>query len=139
MPELPEVETIRRELEREAVGKRIKTVQVHGTRTVRRQTKKQLISRLEGTKISGVDRRGKYLVLRLDSGDVLVIHLGMSGQLLRAAPKDAVVKHTHVVISFTQGGQLRFVDPRTFGELFVTAKDELTSDIPELADLGMDP
>jgi len=139
MPELPEVETIRRELEREAVGKRIKTAEVHGTRTVRRQTKKQLISRLEGTKISGVERRGKYLVLRLDSGDLLVIHLGMSGQLLRAAPKDPVVKHTHVVISFTQGGQLRFIDPRTFGELFVTAKDELTSEIPELADLGMDP
>ncbi len=139
MPELPEVETIRRELEREAVGKRIKSVEVHGTRTVRRQTKKQLITRLEGTKISGVDRRGKYLVLRLDSGDVLVIHLRMSGQLLRAVPKDPMAKHTHVVITFTQGGQLRFVDPRTFGELFVTAKDELTSEIPELADLGMDP
>jgi formamidopyrimidine-DNA glycosylase len=51
MPELPEVETIRRGLEREAVGKRIKSVEVTGTRTVRRQTKKQLISRLEGTKI----------------------------------------------------------------------------------------
>ena len=139
MPELPEVETIRRELEREAVGKRIKAVEVHGTRTVRRQTKKQLITRLEGTKIAGVDRRGKYLVLRLDSGDVLVIHLRMSGQLLRATPKEPVPKHTHVIVTFTQGGQLRFVDPRTFGELFVTAKDELTSEIPELADLGMDP
>ena len=139
MPELPEVETIRRGLEREVVGKRIKTVEVHGTRTVRRQTKKQLISRLEGVKITGVDRRGKYLVLKLDSAELLVIHLRMSGQLLRATPKDPVIKHTHVVISFTQGGQLRFVDPRTFGEVFVTVKDELTSAIPELADLGMDP
>jgi len=58
---------------------------------------------------------------------------------LRAQAKDAVVKHTHVVITFTQGGQLRYVDPRTFGELFITAPDELTKEITELADLGMDP
>ena len=63
----------------------------------------------------------------------------MSGQLLRAQAKDAVVKHTHVVLTFTQGGQLRYVDPRTFGELFVTAPDELTKEVPELADLGFDP
>ena len=139
MPELPEVETIRRGLEREVVGKRIKTVQVTGTRTIRRQTKKVFISKLEGAKINGVERRGKYLLLKLDTGDILVIHLRMSGQLLRAQAKDAVVKHTHMVMTFTQGGQLRFVDPRTFGELFVTTPDELTSDVTELADLGMDP
>ena len=139
MPELPEVETIRRGLEREVVGKRVKTVQVTGTRTIRRQTKKVFISKLEGAKINGVERRGKYLLLKLDTGDILVIHLRMSGQLLRAQAKDAVVKHTHMVMTFTQGGQLRFVDPRTFGELFVTTPDELTSDVTELADLGMDP
>src|SRR3954454_10581885 len=132
MAELPEVETIRRGLEREVVGKRIKTVEVHGTRTVRRQTKKQFMARLDGVKITAVQRRGKYLVLKLDSGELLVIHLRMSGQLLRAQAKDAVVKHTHVIITFTQGGQLRFVDPRTFGELFVTAPDELTKEITEL-------
>jgi formamidopyrimidine-DNA glycosylase len=133
------VETIRRGLEREVVGKRVKTVQVTGTRTIRRQTKKVFISKLEGAKINGVERRGKYLLLKLDTGDILVIHLRMSGQLLRAQAKDAVVKHTHMVMTFTQGGQLRFVDPRTFGELFVTTPDELTSDVTELADLGMDP
>jgi len=139
MPELPEVETIRRELEREAVGKRIKAVEVHGTRTVRRQTKKAFISKLEGTKITGVARRGKYLELKLDSGDVLLIHLRMSGQLRRATPKEPVAKHTHVIITFTQGGQLRFIDPRTFGEMFVTSRDELTAEVPELAELGFDP
>jgi formamidopyrimidine-DNA glycosylase len=139
MPELPEVETIRRGLEREAVGKRIKSVEVHGTRTVRRQPKKQLITRLEGTKIKSAKRAGKFLVLELDSGDLLVIHLRMSGQLLKQQPKDPVIKHTHVVITFTQGGQIRFVDPRPFGEVFVTKPDALTSEIPELADLGMDP
>jgi formamidopyrimidine-DNA glycosylase len=139
LPELPEVETIRRGLDREVVGKRVKTVQVTGTRTIRRQTKKVFISKLEGAKINGVERRGKYLLLKLDTGDILVIHLRMSGQLLRAQAKDAVLKHTHMVMTFTQGGQLRFVDPRTFGELFVTTPDELTSDVTELADLGMDP
>ena len=139
MPELPEVETIRRGLEREVVGKRVKTVQVTGTRTIRRQTKKVFISKLEGAKINGVERRGKYLLMKLDTGDILVVHLRMSGQLLRAQAKDAVVKHTHVVMTFTQGGQLRFVDPRTFGELFVTTPDELTSDVEELSNLGMDP
>jgi formamidopyrimidine-DNA glycosylase len=133
------VETIRRGLDREVVGKRVKTVQVTGTRTIRRQTKKVFISKLEGAKINGVERRGKYLLLKLDTGDILVIHLRMSGQLLRAQAKDAVLKHTHMVMTFTQGGQLRFVDPRTFGELFVTTPDELTSDVTELADLGMDP
>src|SRR4029079_2456757 len=110
-----------------------------GTRTIRRQTKKQFISKLEGAKINGVERRGKYLVLKLDTAELLVIHLRMSGQLLRAQAKDAVAKHTHVVITFTQGGQLRFVDPRTFGELFITVPDELTNEVPELYDLGMDP
>ncbi len=69
---------------------------------MRRQTKKVFISKLEGAKVTHVDRRGKYLVLRLDTGELLVIHLRMSGQLLRAQAKDPVAKHTHVVFTFTQ-------------------------------------
>jgi formamidopyrimidine-DNA glycosylase len=140
MPELPEVETIRRGLEREVVGKRIKSVEVTGARSIRRhKNKKDFTSRLEGAKVKTARRKGKYLLLALDSGDVLVIHLRMSGQLLRAQPKDPLLKHTHVVITFTQGGQLRFVDPRTFGELFVTTPDQVTAEVPELAELGFDP
>jgi formamidopyrimidine-DNA glycosylase len=140
MPELPEVETIRRGLDREVVGKRIKTVEVHGNRSIRRhKSKKEFATRLEGVKISGVGRKGKLLVFRLDSGDRLVAHLRMSGQLLKAQPKDPMAKHTHVVFTFTQGGQLRYVDPRTFGELFVGSPDELAEQMPELAELGFDP
>ena len=87
----------------------------------------------------GTVRRGKYLLLRLDSSEVLVAHMGMSGQLLTASPKEARPKHTHVVLSFTGAGELRFVDPRTFGELFVTAPDALEEAVPELAHLGFDP
>ncbi|MDQ3756666.1 MAG: bifunctional DNA-formamidopyrimidine glycosylase/DNA-(apurinic or apyrimidinic site) lyase [Actinomycetota bacterium] len=141
MPELPEVETIRRDLDREVVGKKIKSVEATGLRTIRRhKSKKEFAARLEGRKITGVLRRGKYLLLKLDGGDVLVVHLGMSGQLSRTkGPKDPMVKHTHVVITFTQGGQLRYVDPRTFGELFVTSLDEVEAAVPELAHLGFDP
>ena len=69
-------------------------------------------------------------MLRLDGNDALVVHLGMSGQLLRAkTAREKAPKHTHVVITFTQGGLLRFVDPRTFGEMFVTKYDDLEEQV----------
>jgi formamidopyrimidine-DNA glycosylase len=137
---LPEVEVVRRDLEREIVGKRVKGVEVDGMRSVRRHhNRKQFIARLEGKKITGVERRGKYLLARLEGGDVLIIHLGMSGQLLRAkTSRESRSKHTHVIITFTQGGQLRFIDPRTFGEMFVTEADALNK-VSELNHLGLDP
>jgi formamidopyrimidine-DNA glycosylase len=139
MPELPEVETIRHDLEKEAVGKRIKSVEVSGLRSIRRHpSKKAFISRLDGQKIESVGRKGKNLLVGLGE-DVLVIHLGMSGQLLKTAVKDPVAPHTHVTITFTQGGQLRYVDPRTFGELYVVAKDKFDEEAPEIAELGFDP
>ena len=142
MPELPEVETIRRDLDKEVVGKRVKTVDVTGMRSIRRHPNtKHFIATLEGHKLVAVERRGKYLLVRLEGGDVMVVHLGMSGQLLRARSeaRDPLTKHTHVVVTFTQGGQLRFVDPRTFGEMFVTTPEELPGQVPELAHLGFDP
>ncbi len=139
MPELPEVETVRRQLEREVVGRKIKTVDVSGTRTVRRQPKKQFITRLTDAKITGVRRQGKYLALTLDTGDIVYIHLRMSGQLRKAAVKDEKAKHTHVIVTFTQGGQLRFIDPRTFGEWFVTNPETIEEDAPEIGALGFDP
>ncbi len=141
MPELPEVEVLRRDLEKEVVGKKIKSVEVTGTRSVRRhKNKKDFIGPLEGRKIVSVQRRGKYLVVRLDGPEALIVHLGMSGQLLRAkTAREKAPKHTHVVIHFTQGGLLRFVDPRTFGEMFVTKYDDLEEQVEELAHLGLDP
>ena len=140
MPELPEVETIRRDVEREFVGKRIKAVEVTGARSVRRHPNiEEFVARLEGRRLVRTVRRGKYLLLELDNREVLVVHLGMSGQLLRSDPKEPRGRHTHVVVSFTGAPQLRFVDPRTFGELFVTGRDRLEDDLPELAHLGFDP
>jgi formamidopyrimidine-DNA glycosylase len=139
MPELPEVETIRRQLEREVVGRKVKTVDVTGKRSIRRQTPEEFKTGLEGAKITAVQRKGKYLLLALDNGSVWIIHLRMSGQLRRAAAKDPIAEHTHVVVTFTQGGQLRFLDPRTFGEMFLATPDEITSEIEELSTLGVDP
>ena len=138
MPELPEVETLRHDLEREVVGRRIKHVEVTGARSVRRLSAPAFVARLEGQKIDSVRRKGKYLLLDLGD-DVFVIHLGMSGQLLKAAAKDAVAPHTHVTVTFTQGGQLRFVDPRTFGEVFVVAREGFDDEVAEVAELGFDP
>jgi formamidopyrimidine-DNA glycosylase len=140
MPELPEVETIRRELERDIVGSRIKAVEVFDNRSIRRyRTKNTFIQKVEGAKITGVGRRGKYLVLSLDEGRLLVIHLGMSGQLRRMANKEAVEKHTRVIFTFTQKGQLRFVDPRKFGEIFMVDAEHVAEEAPELTGLGFDP
>src|SRR5207245_1051913 len=78
VPELPEVETVRRDLEKEVVGRRIRSVEVTGTRSIRRHgTKKRFIDRLVGQRIEGIGRRGKYLLLSLGD-DLLVVHLGMS-------------------------------------------------------------
>ena len=105
MPELPEVETIRRDLDREFAGKKVKAVQITGARSVRRGTPDDLTSRLVGRTFKAAKRRGKYLVVVLDSGEWLVFHLRMSGQLLKATPKAPKPKHTHVVIEFTHGTQ----------------------------------
>ncbi len=127
-------------MEKEFAGKRITRVEITGTRSVRRHpTPKELAGRVEGRRVVGVQRRGKYLLLRLEHDDVLVVHLGMSGQLLRADAKAPVAAHTHLVFDFAGAPQLRFVDPRTFGEVFVTAPDDMAAEIPELAHLGFDP
>src|SRR3990170_9106029 len=134
---------MRRDLERDVVGRRIKQAEVKGTRNamrvIRRHAKrKDFTSRLDGRKIQKIDRRGKYLLLSLDSGDVLVVHFGMSGQLHRGTGRIALPAHTHVVLTFQQGGDLRFADPRTFGEMFVTASDALGK-VKELQHIAIDP
>jgi formamidopyrimidine-DNA glycosylase len=140
MPELPEIETYRRGLERETVGRRVKSVEVPVARTVHRNgSRKAFQARLEGAKIKSVDRRGSLLVFTLDSGDLVVVDIGATGTLLRAAPKDEADKDTQLVISFTQGGQLRMADPEHAAEAFVVTNDLLKEEMPELATLGLDP
>jgi len=140
--ELPEVEIMRRDLEKDVVGRRIKSVDVrpqrNAMRVIRRHAKRKDFSdRLEGKKITKVDRRGKFLMMHLEGGDVLVVHFGMSGQFARSTKRVTPSQHTHVVIEFTQGGDLRYVDPRTFGQLFVTTADD-GGTVKELDHIGPD-
>ena len=116
MPELPEVEVVRRGLQAHVVGKAITAVRVHHPRAVRRHEAgpADLSARLLGARITGTDRRGKYLWLTLDEADTaLVVHLGMSGQmLLGAVPNTA---HLRIATVLDDGTLLSFVDQRTFG------------------------
>jgi formamidopyrimidine-DNA glycosylase len=134
MPELPEVETVRHDLEQEVVGRTIAEAQATGARTVRRYGPHALVSAVTGRSIASVRRHGKYLLVDLDDGCVLVVHLRMSGMLLwtPAAP-ELELPHTHARFVFDDGSQLRFVDPRTFGEIWVTSSEQ-----PELAHIGPD-
>ena len=129
MPALPEVEVIRRDLEKEIVGRRVKDVEVrpgsNAMKIIRRHgRRKEFQDLLVGTKVETIDRAGMYLGLHLDDQKVLVVNLGEQGQLMKTSASDGLASHTHVVIGFTIGGQLRIVDPKMNGEVFVASKEE---------------
>lgn len=139
MPELPEVETVRRGLAERVVGRRIDRVEVGRERTVRRTSREALVDGLLGTRVVEAGRRGKYLLCPLDSGDTLMVHLRMSGQLLLAAEGAERPPHTHVALTLEGGEELWFVDPRTFGEVVVFDPANVEEELPEVARLGVDP
>ena len=121
MPELPEVETVRRGLDRHITGRVIGTVTVLHPRAIRRHLAGPLdfASALAGRRIDRISRRGKYLWLALGD-DALLAHLGMSGQLLVGDPDRPIGPHARVIFTFADGGQdLRFTDQRTFGHMLV--------------------
>jgi formamidopyrimidine-DNA glycosylase len=148
MPELPEVETVRAGLARHVVGRSVAAVEVRHPRAVRRHPGggADLAARLTGQTIAAACRRGKYLWLPLTgSGEAVIAHLGMSGQLLVQPAEAPQEKHLHVRISFTDGGpELRFVDQRTFGGLLldqlVPAPDRPEQLVPsQLVHIARDP
>jgi formamidopyrimidine-DNA glycosylase len=140
VPELPEVETVRRDLAELVAGRRVVAVTESGLRTVRRQGPGRLTERLGGRTLGEAGRRGKYLLVPLDSGEALVVHLRMSGQLrLAGSSAEPAPAHTHVRLDLDDGRQLRFVDPRTFCEVLVVDPARLAEEAPDLAALGWDP
>jgi formamidopyrimidine-DNA glycosylase len=141
VPELPEVETVRRGLEGAVVGRTVAAVEVSGRRTVRRQSPAELTSRLVGRRFTAAGRRGKFLLLSLDDDSVLVVHLRMTGQLLHLAgdERPPLVAHTHVRVSLDDKSELRFVDPRTFGEWWITSDIDARGVPAELSHIGRDP
>jgi formamidopyrimidine-DNA glycosylase len=143
MPELPEVETVRRGLEDRVVGRKILHVEVGRERSVRRVGREAVIHGLLGTTFVDARRRGKYLLCSLDSGDAVMIHLRMSGRVLVEPQGTPRPPHTHVVLQLAARGgvseEMWFVDPRTFGEVVVYDPLHEHEILPELARLGPDP
>lgn len=122
MPELPEVEVVRRGLEKHVVGARFDAVEVRHPRANRGQ-EAPLKSLLERAVVTGTRRRGKYLWLELDTGEALFVHLGMSGQMLVGSPGTCTSPHLRIRAELTSTSgeslELAFVDQRTFGRWLV--------------------
>lgn len=141
MPELPEVETIRRQLEPEVLGRTIKSIEVLDERWARPQDPREVERRCAGGRVEAVERRGKYLLLRLDTQVALVMHLRMTGNLLLRDPQDEEpggrlgaprlyeaspeARHLRARISLDDERELWFTDPRRFGHGVVLTDAEL--------------
>ena len=142
MPELPEVETVRRGLERHVVGRTIATVRVLHPRAVRRQLAgpDEFCSALEGHEPDAARRRGKYLWMSVGE-DALLAHLGMSGQLLVGELERPLSPHVRIWFTFKDGGpDLRFTDQRTFGYMCVVRDGaELPAPIAHIAPDPFEP
>lgn len=138
MPELPEVETVRRTLTQLITGKKIEKVTVNLARIIQRPDDPRLFSQeMEGHVITGVGRRGKFLRIEMDNL-VLVSHLRMEGRYGLYKSDEPVEKHTHVIFHFTDGTELRYRDVRQFGTMHLFAPGEEFKNKP-LMKLGLEP
>jgi formamidopyrimidine-DNA glycosylase len=143
MPELPEVETVARGLQREITGRKIVSVTLGKTDFI--DNPELLESALPGSTVVRVERYGKFLLLRLsavesgqteEGGPALLVHLGMTGSLMPKPVNEARAKHTHVVMLLGDGRELRYVDPRRFGRMAYLSGELLAR---ELMRFGLDP
>lgn len=149
MPELPEVETVRRGLQPVMEGAKILHAEVR-RKDLRFPFQKDFVARLTGQTVTGLGRRAKYLMADLGSGDVLLMHLGMSGSFRIEKKHDAATPgefhhprakdaaHDHVLFRMSCGADIVFNDPRRFGYMKIIARDEL-DDEPLLKGLGPEP
>lgn len=138
MPELPEVEVLRRSLAPRLAGERIVSVTVR-QRALREPVPAARLAReLPGRRVEGLRRRGKYLLIDLEGQRTLVVHLGMSGRLTVAPAGAPVELHEHVAFGLASGGRLRFRDPRRFGLVLLAATARLQRD-RHFARLGLEP
>jgi formamidopyrimidine-DNA glycosylase len=138
MPELPEVEVLRRSLEPRLLGDRIVRVEVRhpGLREPVRPA--ELKRRTAGREVAGLRRRAKYLLVDLERGQTLVVHLGMSGRLTVVPASEPLEPHEHVAFFLASGRRLRLRDPRRFGLVFAVPTAGIPAD-PHFAHLGVEP
>jgi len=137
MPEMPEVETIARQLRKTIIGKRMVEVKLSGL-PLRKPIAKDFSAIVCGRRITNVHRRGKYLLVELAPKAFLLIHLGMSGRILYLERSSEGIRHVHAVFRFSDSTVLEYRDPRRFGLLSAYEVQEIDR-IPELLCLGKDP
>jgi formamidopyrimidine-DNA glycosylase len=145
MPELPEVETVMRGLQARLEGHRIASA-VANRADLRWALPPGLAQRLSGARVTGFRRRGKYILMRLDGGDSVLLHLGMSGRMVLTPPGSnsagvLPTPHEHVVLTTDEGWRMGFVDPRRFGslDLVPTAREDGHKLLAELGPEPLDP
>ncbi|KKW26326.1 MAG: Formamidopyrimidine-DNA glycosylase [candidate division Kazan bacterium GW2011_GWB1_52_7] len=136
MPELPEVETIRKQLNKEVAGLLITDIWTDVPKMVK-PSQKEILKRTKGQKVTAVERRGKLLIFRLSGKENLVLHLRLSGQLFLHKPNDSRDPFLHVIIKLSNGRELRFNDQRKFGYVGLVESDEELSKI--VAGYGPEP
>lgn len=137
MPELPEVETVRKGLENLVLGKEIKEVQVFWGKIIESPEVDSFKVSLIGEKIEKMERRGKYLIFKLTNYD-MVSHLRMEGKFEYHQKTDPLMKHSHVLFTFTDDSELRYLDVRKFGRLTLLEKDTAL-DYKGIKKLGPEP
>ena len=137
MPELPEVETIRRGLALRISGRRIVRADLRRP-DLRRPFPPMLAARLEGAQIGALSRRGKYILIELDETGLLLLHLGMSGRITACGPETPEAKHDHVILTLDDGTVVRFNDPRRFGLIDYMPRGTEAAH-PLLAGMGPEP
>jgi len=141
MPELPEVETIRRGLQKQIKNKQIKDIVINVDKIVKKPSLREFITKIKDKKIKEIDRRGKYIIIHLDSEDKLIVHLGMTGLLIypydnKITEKEIKPKHNHLIFTFTDNTQLVFNDVRRFGKVYLISN---INEIETLSKLGIEP
>lgn len=138
MPEMPEVEQVRKSLEPHITGKRICRVEISLPRMILRPSAAEFAAGVEGCRITGVFRHGKYLLLELDQSDVILTHLRMTGALLVTGEKETEPPYAKIHFTLTDGVHLWFTDIRTFGTMSLLSRDTLFLD-KGYASLGPEP
>lgn len=137
--ELPEIETLKRDLERDAVGRKIKSVDVRSLKSLpHHRTKKSFSSLVDGAKINAVDRDELAIVVDLNNDHTIVIELGSGGSLQRCPSKTAVEAKTAVIITFTQGGDLRVIDADETGAVTAVPTEEVGTVLTPPEERGLD-
>ena len=141
MPELPEVETVRRILEPQLKGRRISGLTVNRPEIIAHPTADIFTHAVIGTVIARMGRRGKYLSLHLDTGNTILLHLRMTGQLLATPADFPAEKHTHLIFHLDDGTELRYLDTRRFGRFWLLQETEkdIWSGIQKLGPEPFDP